>query len=337
MKRIFIITTIAALLLLSFAGCSKKNKTGNDLTPTGSVDPNNPGNDDDPNASVDFITLGGYFSRDDANLVIFISNNGWNVNGILFPKDENASPLILSGPLTYKEGLDLNYSKDGEEITFTFAKNSMTVKTTKGNTYTAFDGSYKREEEIVAADGSIPPKSGSTLELIGRIAVTHYMAQAEGIPACTIDLSSGSFDNAYMTEFTLKYADLFLASEAVPAPEISVDYLYYAFSETDLNNLFLTATAGKFGTNGFETAGSDIVYKDGTYYIPCYGNFAAGLATSYTAADPDVISDRLLLEAAVTKKGGGRYDMEMTLSTSENAGLGAAGIQINSVTYELTK
>ena len=203
-------TALAALLLSSLTACSKEGENQKEptITPTGSAGQNNP--DGDLDASFDYVILGGYFIRDDANFTIYISDNGWHVNGALFQKG-SSSPLILTGPLTYTEGLDLTYSKDGEELTFTFAKNSMTIKVNKGTTYTAFEGSYTRAEQTPAESSSVSPKSGSLLELIGRIAATHYMAKAEGIPECTVDISTGSYDNAYMTKFVLTYADLFLA------------------------------------------------------------------------------------------------------------------------------
>lgn len=336
MRRMLATTALAALLLSSLTACSKEGENGKEpsgtITPTGSAGQNNP--DDGPDASFDYVILGGYFVRDDANFTIYISDNGWHVNGALFPKG-SSSPLILTGPLTYTEGLDLTYSKDGEELTFTFAKNSMEIKVNKGTAYTAFAGTYTRTEQTPAESSSVSPKSGSLLELIGRIATAHYMAKAEGIPECTVDISAGSYDNTYMTKFVLTYADLFLAAEAQPVPEISADYLCYAFPEEEFNNLLLTATAGTFGANNFDPADSGIVCKNSTYYIPCRGNYAGGLATSYTNADPDAISEHLLLEAVISKKDGTRYDIEMTLTTSENENIGTSGIQMDSVTYKI--
>ncbi len=335
MRRMLATTALAALLLSSLTACSKEGENGKEpsgtITPTGSAGQNNP---DDPETSFDYVILGGYFVRDDANFTIYISDNGWHVNGALFQKG-SSSPLILTGPLTYTEGLDLTYSKDGEELTFTFAKNSMEIKVNKGTAYTAFAGTYTRTEQTPAESPSVSPKSGSTLELIGRIAATHYMAKAEGIPECTVDISTGAYDNAYMTKFILAYADLFLAAEAQPVPEASAEYLCYAFPEAEFNNLLLTATAGTFGADSFDPADSGIVCKNSIYYIPCRGNYAGGLATSYTNADPDVISGHLLLEAVISKKDGTRYDIEMTLSTSENAEIGTSGIQMDSVTYRI--
>lgn len=335
-RRTLAATTIAALLLSSLAGCSKKKDPDQETpaTPTGAISQNNPGGDSD--TSFDYIILGGYFLREDANLTIYVSDNGWYVNGVLFPKD-STSPLILTGPLTYQAELDLVYSQGGDELTFTFAKNSMTIKVNKGSAYTAFEGSYQRTEQTAAESSSVSPAKGSALALIGGIAAAHYMAKAEGIPACTIDLYGASFDNAYMAKFLLAYADLFLASDAVPVPEISTSYLFYTFTEADLNNLLLAATAGTFGIGSFDPSGSDIVLKDGSYYIPCRGSYAGGLATSYTNADPDVISEHLLLEAAISKIDGTRYDIEMTLSTSESTEAGAAGVRLNSVTYKLAE
>ncbi|MGN1084929.1 MAG: hypothetical protein ACI4QX_07985 [Lachnospiraceae bacterium] len=337
MKRFFATTAITALLVASLSGCSKEKNPGENNTdaPTGTVNQN--GSEDNSDINAEYITLGGYFLRDNANLTIFISDSQWRVNGILFPEETGAAPLILSSTLTYTEGLDLVYSENGEEMTFTFAANSMTIQAKEGDTYAAFAGTYRRVDEPVAEAGTVSPKSGSTLELLGRIAATHYMAKTEGIPACTFDIAANSFDNNYMVKFVLAYADLFLSAEALPLPEISDRYLCYAFPEEELNKLLLTATAGTFDTADFDTANTDIVYKEGIYYVPCYGNYACGLATSYTGADPEVISERLLLEAVISKMDGTRYDIEMTLSTSENTAIDTVGIQINSVTYEMSE
>ena len=120
-------------------------------------------------------------------------------------------------------------------------------------------------------------------------------------------------------------------------PEVSDKYLCYQFASKDLNNLLLAATAGKFGVADLSLTGSDIELKDGSYYVPCPGAYAGGVASHYTDEDPTKLTDTLVLEASAVKIDGTRYDLEMTISSSANKALTATGVQINTVTYKIVK
>lgn len=338
MKRFIATTTIVTLMLASFAGCSKKEKekeNNTNGTPTVSTQENSSENKSD--LSGNYITLGGYFTRENVNLSIFISDTGWYVNGVLFPKEDSAA-VILSAPLTYDQGTSLIYSENGEQLTFTFTEAAMTVTADKGQTYAGFAGEYKRSgNNTVAQSDSVSPASGSTLELLGRVALTHYVTKNEGASSLTVDIASDSFDNEYLINYIVTYADLFLADKALPVPDISSEYLCYGFSKEELDNVLQVATAGTYDTSKLSLTNSEIVLKDDVYYVPCRGNYAGGLATRYTNADPEEISEQLILECAIVKKGGTRYELTMTLATSENTKIGTAGIQIDSVSYESAK
>lgn len=339
MKRFFATTAIVTLMLASFAGCSKKEKENENTpsaTPTVSAGQN--GSEQNSETSTELIVLGGYFVNDHASVNIFPSEGAWKVSGILYPQTEGDSPVFLSAPLTHEQDVKFVYSSDEDKLTFTFAKDSMTVSSDKGTTYAGFAGEYKRTQNTTEPESeSVILANGSTLELLGRIAATHYMINSEGVETSTLNLATTSFDNDTMLKFVVAYADLFLAGEAQPVPEISTEYLLYAFSESALNDLLLTATAGTFNISKLSVADSDITLKDGTFYVPCRGDYAGGLATNQTEADPDEVKEHVALEAAIVKKDGTLYNIEMTLSTSENAKAGAAGVQIDSVTCKTAK
>lgn len=328
MKRFLATTAIVTLMLTAFAGCSKdKDKENENLTPTVSTDQNG---ESEPS----HIALGGYFTKENTSLVISYTTEGWKANGIRFSDEEGTEASVFSGSLTHSEGPNLVYEENGEKLTFTFSVDSMKVTADQGDTYAAFAGEYQRmDDNIVSETVSVVPASGSTLELLGRIAVAYYMMAEETTTDFTLELSSVAFDNNYMLSFLTSYAELFLIEKADAFPEISTEYLLCALTEEELNNILLTATAGDFDAADLSTEGSDIVLKDGVYYLPCHGEYAGGLASRYTDADPEELSDRLVLEAAIVKKDGTRSDITMTLSTSENTNAGTAGIQIDSVTY----
>lgn len=339
MKRFIATTAIVTLMLTSFAGCSKKEKE-NENNPNGTPTVSANQNDSEQGSDItsDIIPLGGSFTNDNASLNIYLSEGSWRVSGILFPQKDEDSALILNGPLTHDQGVNFIYSTDNDKITFTFAKDSMTITVDKGTNYSGFAGKYRRIDTTTEPEsGSVTLTNGSTLAFLGRIAAAHYMTRSEGVETSTLNLSTTSFTNDDMLKFVVTYADLFLAGESQPVPEISTEYLFYAFSEDDLNNLLLAATAGTFDISKLSVADSDITLKDGTFYVPCRGNYAGGLATSQTTVDPDEVNEQIELEATIVKKDGTLYNIEMTLSTSENAKAGAAGIQIDSVAYKTVK
>ncbi len=338
MKRLLSLFAIFTLLLTTVVACSKKDADNPNTTPSANEEEqtitleelNSFKNDPD------YIALGGFFSRDDTNLSFFISGSRLYVNGIMFP-DGATSPLVLTGPLTFTKGTDFVYEQDSDKITFTFAPEHVDIKVDKGNTYTPFAGKFDRTSREVAETGSIVPKSGSALEYVGRIALAHYMANAEGNASYSFNASTASFDNAAMLKFISLYADLFLANSAEPMPDVSNKYLCYKFASEDLNNLLLAATAGKFGVADLSVTDSDIVLKDEFYCVPCPGTYAGGVASNFTDEDPKEINANLVLEAGVVKMDGTRYDLEMTITSSANEALTVTGVQIDSVTYKTVK
>ena len=333
MKRFFALTAVTTLMIASFAACSK-DKPDNDnaqTTPTSAPEDLVISGDDS-----DYIALGGYFTGENTSLSVFISGSSLYVNGILFQEDDS-SPLILTGPLSFSEGTSFVYTKENDQLTLTFAADSMTITVDKGDTYTAFSGKYNRTNNTVAESGSVVPKKDSALESVGRIALTYYMSGGEGSSTYSFDRTSAAFDNASMLKFISIYADLFLTGEAEPVPDVSAEYLCYAFTEAELNNLLLAATAGAFTVENLSVTGSDIVLQNGIYYVPCPGTYAGGIASSYTDENPEMLAENLLLDAVVIKIDGTRYDMEMTVSTSRNEAAGTAGVQIDSVQYKITR
>lgn len=339
MKRLFALMAIFTLLLTTAVACSKDNPDSPDTTPSASDGEDNTITLEELNSfknDPDYIALGGFFSREDTNLSFFISGSRLYVNGIMFP-DNTKTPLVLTGPLTFTEETSFVYEQGDDKLTFTFAPEHVDIKVDKGSTYTPFSGKFDRTSREVAETGSIVPKSGSALEYVGRIALTHYMVSGEGTASYSFNAATASFDNATMLKFISLYADLFLTNSAEPMPEVSDKYLCYKFASEDLNNLLLAATAGKFGVADLSVTDSDIVLKDGVYCVPCPGTYAGGVASNFTDEDPKEINENLVLEAGVVKMDGTRYDLEMTITSSANEALTVTGVQIDSVTYKTVK
>lgn len=333
MRRLFATTAIVTLMLTAFAGCSKgkEKDTETNATPTVSVTQDDYITVEDDGS---YIALGGYFTRDNANLTIYIADSGWMINGVLFPEDDKTSTLVLNGPLTYTEGTDLVYDNGSDKLTFTFAEESVAVTADKGTTYSAFAGEYKRSEDTAASDSAII-KSGTTVELLGRIAAAYYVTTGDAATDFTLDLSATTFGNEFLCNFITAYTDLFLANQATVYPEVSTEYLCYAFSKADLDNVLLAATVGTYNASKLSTEGTDIVLKDGVYYVPCRGNYAGGLTGD--VSDIESVDGQLVVNATVAKKDGSRHDVEMTLSVSENSKAGTAGVQVDSVSYKVSE
>ena len=205
----------------------------------------------------------------------------------------------------------------------------------KGTTYAAFAGTYPRREDTSSDTEMLSPEHGSALELLGRIALTSYLVNAEGLPECMLDLSDKTFDNDYMKKFLLTYTDLFLVSESDVFTEGSDKYLYYAFTEDSLNDLFATVSAGSFSLTDFDISGSDIHFVNRTYYVPCLGIYSGGLLTP--EADPELVSDTLTLNGVVSKSDNTDFDIKMILSTEENTASGTTGIKITAISYRLVQ
>ena len=341
-KRILALATVSVLLVTAFAACKKEDK--NDIpeaTPTTAVsEGNTDDSSDDKDLTVDkndtiieTIAFGGDFARDKGSLSFYIADGGWKVTGYHYGDDMAAGPIVLNGATTMgTDGPVFLYSDEENEVSFTFAAKSLTVAVTKGTAYKAFEGTFDRMEQTAPAPEILSPERGSSLELLGRIALTHYMTKAEGLPECMINLSETTLDNAYMTDFLVAYANLFLSTEVTIVPEISETSLVCGISKEALNDLLLTASAGSFDVSAFDGSAKNIVAKDDMYYIPCDGSFAGGLTVE--KANPELVSDALVINGVVAKNDGTRYDITMTLATSADSAAGTAGVRVNTVTYK---
>ena len=329
MKRFLALLLLATLVMTSFTACSKKKSKENTGDTTGKPATTNAPN----NGSLSsYISLGGYFRNDNVSMNIYLTTEGWKISGIS-SKGADSPLVILAGDLTHKEGTELVYSKNNDEVSFVFAEKAMTVTVNKGTTYSDFAGTYKRIAEETAEKESVSPKSGSTLELLGRVALTHYVTKCDGIEAASVIISEINLDSASMVKFLIAYADLFLVNDADIYPEISDKHLTVALTKDQVTAILSAATDGAFSVDKLDVSGSDIVIKDGTYYLPCFGAYAGGIATRYTEADPAEIPAQLVLDAGVNKIDGTNYYMDMTLSTVTKDGI----VHLDSVSYKIKK
>lgn len=343
-KRILALVTVSVLLVTAFAACKKEDKKDiPEATPTAT--PSASGNDSQNNSSKNNnpsigkelvnIPLGGTFLRDDASVSFYIANGTWNVAAYHFADGTTTSPTILTGTTTLGNGPEFLYADDANAVSFAFAQHSLTVTITRGTDYKDFEGTYPRITQEAPENGTVSPERGSSLELLGRIALTHYMINADGLPECMIDLAATTYDNTYMIKFLLAYTDLFLSSEADLYTEIGENFVGCSVSKETLNELFLTASAGTFDVSAFDGSAENIIAKDDMYYIPCNGAFSGGLSVEST--DVELVSDALVINGSVTKADGTRYNLAMTLSTSADTASGAVGVQITSAKYKQVK
>lgn len=337
MKRILTVTALATLLLTSFAACSKKETPGTDITstPTAAVSEENIPTEN-VDSTMNVITFGGYFTRDNAKISIYLLDDGWRVSAY-YLENENDTPLTLSGPLSLSEGSVLIYSQDGQEISFEHKKKGLIVTVNKGNDYKIFEGSYNRIDQDIVPGDSVAPENGSTLELISRIALTHFMTSPEESTNFTLTPANVTYENAYMESFLLVYGDLFLATQADVIPEISDQFLCYALPKAEANNLLLTASAGKFSIDKLEITDSGIIYKDDIYYIPCYGKLSGGIAVSSDIADAETLPENISMDAAIVTADDNRFDLVITLNISADSAIGATGIRLDSIAYKLAE
>lgn len=327
MKRFVALLLIATMAMTSFAACSKKKSGDKSTNTTGRpVATGKPSSGD----LSSYISLGGYFRNDNVSMNIYLTTEGWKISGVS-SKGAGTPLVILSGDLTHKEGTELVYTKDSDEVSFVFDEKSMTVKVNKGTTYSDFAGTYKRLAEETAEKESVSPKSGSTLELLGRVALTHYVTKCDGYPKATVTISEINLDSASMVKFLVAYADLFLVNDADVYPEVSDKHLTVTLTKDQVASILSVATDGAFSVEKLDVSGSDIVIKDDTYYIPCFGKYAGGIATRYTEADPAEIPAQLILDAGVNKIDGTNYYMDMTLSTVTKDGT----VHLGSVSYKV--
>ncbi|MBQ8549331.1 MAG: hypothetical protein IJ427_12600 [Lachnospiraceae bacterium] len=337
-KRFLTVATIATLLLTSFAACSQKknNDTDTTPTPTGTVDiPLEGFLSTTTTPSPDSIILGGYFDRENINISIYYTDT-WYINGIYY-KDSTSASRYLNGTLSHKDGAELIFTDDSNELSFVFTHDSMTIKANKGTDYSVFEGFYQRKEQAISTEEAIVPTDGSALELIGRTALTYYMLAADGLLDCMIQLDEMEYNNEFATNFLLTYTDLFLVSKAEFSESISDRYLCYAFSEEELSKLLSAASNDRLNLKNLDFGDSTIIYKDNTYYVPCRGNYAGGISSRFTSGDPESIPALLILDGAVTKQDGTMYRMEMTLTTSSENAAEATGVAIQSIRYKVTK
>lgn len=344
-KRILAVATISVLLLTAFAACKKDDPTPDtpDATPTTAVSDNSGDSTEtvtqapeETETIIETIAFGGDFSRENGNLSFYIADGGWKVTGYHYGEDAAAGPIIINGATTMgTDGPVFLYSDEENEVSFTFAAKSLTVAVTKGSAYKVFEGTYQRMEQTAPAPEILSPERGSSLELLGRIALTHYMVKAEGLPECMINLSETTFDNAYMNDFLVAYGNLFLSTEVTIVPEISETSLVCGISKDALNDLLLTVSGGSFDVASFDGSAKNIVAKDDMYYIPCDGSYAGGLTVEKT--DLELVSDALLINGIAAKNDGTRYDVAMSLTTVADSSAGSAGVRTNTVIYKLAQ
>lgn len=335
-KRILVIATVLVTLLFSLAACGKEESKGpQETTPTASVDNDSVSDNKDNTTVIETIPFGGDFTRDNGNLSFYIADGTWNVSGYHLSEENSASPVILMGAVSLKDGPVFLYSDAENELSFTFTTESVSVAVTKGAAYKAFEGTFARHVKDSPQQEVITPEKGSSLELLGRIALTHYMQMNEGKTDYTSNLSDITFDNASMTDFLWTYGNLFLSKEATFLPEVSESAPVCAISKNELNDLFLTISAGSFNVSSFDGSAKNIVAKNDMYYIPCNGAFAGGLTVNTT--NTELVSDALVLNGVIAKGDGTRYDVTMTLTTSADTSCGKTKVRINTVTYKLAK
>lgn len=332
-KRFLTIATVSVLLLTSFAACSKKENKEEENVPTltsAASENNTPTTTPVP----EVITMGGAFARENAYLSFGIVESSWKVSGYYFPEEEGAEPLVLSGLADFEGKAELSYTDDNNSLTFIFDVDSVKVTVDKGTDYAVFAGTYDRIEDESSTTIILTPEQDSEAEILGRIALTHYMVNAENTEG-VVDIATLKFDSAYMEKFLLAYADLFLVDKADFLPEVSDKYLCYTYTKDALDDLLLTVTSGAFDTAQLNITDSGIVSKDGNYYIPCQGKIAGGLTVS--SENQNAASGSISLGGVVAKPDGTRYDLTLTISTKENSSAGSVGIQITSVDYKFVK
>lgn len=325
-KRFLAIATLSTLLLTSLVACSKKGNDASENTPapTVSVSRNETEN---TTPTPEVIPIGGSFTRENAYLFFGIIEGSWKVSGYLFPEGTDTEPLTISGATQFEGTATLSYTDDNNQLTFIFDTDSVTVKVDKGTDYAEFAGDFSRVEIQNSTPVAPSPEQGSVTELMGRIALTHYMLNIENL-FTTIDTTALIYDSDYMEDFLLAYVDLFLVDKAELLPEVSDKYLCYTFTEEALNDLFGTVSGGIFTAGQLTITDSGIVSKDGNYYIPCQGKLSGGLTVSSNSTE-----EHLSLGGIVVKSNGTRYDLIMTLITEENSAAGSAGVQLSKVTY----
>lgn len=335
MKRFFATLTVTTLLLFSLAGCSKKTPgSSQDTTPTPTAavtqeaDPTpTAAPDEEFEASMDFISFGGYFIKDDASVSIYLDQGEWKFDAAYYSADSDSS-AVLSGVLAYEGLTDFKYSDAENELSFVYGKDCITIQALKGTAYTGLNGTYTLVP-VIAPDETVSPEEATAKELLGRIALTYYASLTDREEECTIEFMDAVYENQFMNDFVTAYTDFFLLSKAEMYPDFKERTPYYAFSKDALNDLLLTASAGTFGIDKFTPTEDGIIYKDDVYYVPCTAQLYGEVSVAAPEEGTTLPENQILLDGYFSISHDLRYDLEITLTTSENSAAGAAGIQID--------
>lgn len=339
MKRFFATLTVTSLLLLSFAGCSKNTPDTPDTpTPTVPVSqenvdvtPTDIPKEDTENVIAGSISFGGDFTGNESNISVYLAPTGWEVLGVYFSASDG-KPVMLSGPLTYKDGVTFTYADADNELSFIYSEKTLEIKNVKGSTYSCFNGVYSRDS--VPLTDTTSPEDVSAKEYLGRIALSHHALAFDGETIeYTLDFSESVYDDEYMTRFVLIYTDMFLLRGADIYEDISAEVPYYPMDRETLNILLAAGSAGKKNLDNMTLTNDSIVCKDNVYYIPCFGN-AYGEITDYNAnASYDTLAGEFELNAYFAMRNEPSYEYTITLHTSAND-MTSTGVQIDSVIFK---
>lgn len=331
MKRFFATLTVTSLLLLSFAGCAKKTPGETpDATPTPSVSEDTPATptpvppEETENVITGSISFGGDFTGEEGNISVYLGQAGWEVLGVYF---SDGKPVMLSGPLTYKEGVTFTYSDAENELSFTYSERALEIKNIKGTTYSCFNGVYSRDSAPIVENSS--PEDVSVKEYLGRIALAHHAA-SDGLLEYTLDFSESVYDDDYMTRFILLYTDMFLLRGADIYEELSREIPYYPLAKDTLNILIIAASAGNKSLESVTLTNDSIIYKDDMYYIPCFGNAYGEITDPNAHASYDTLVGEFDMSAYFARRGEDSHEFTFTLKTSAND-MTNTGVQIDSV------
>lgn len=338
MKRFFATLTVTTLLLFSLAGCSKKTPgNSQDTTPTAAVtqeaDPTpTTAPSEEFETSTEFISFGGYFTKEDASVSIYLDLGEWKFDAAYYSAESNSS-AVLSGVLDYEGLTDFKYSDEENELSFVYGKDCITIQTLKGTAYTGLNGTYTLVP-VSAPEESVSPEKATAKELLGRIALTYYASLTDREEDCTIEFADAFYDNQFMNNFVTAYTDFFLLSQAELYPDLKERTPYYVFSKDALNDLLLTASAGTFGIDKFSPTEDGIVYKDDMYYVPCTAQLYGEISVATPEEGTTLADNQILYEGYFSISHDLYYDLEITLTTSENKAAGAAGVQIDTAVFK---
>lgn len=331
MKRFFTTLTVTTLLLFSLAGCSKKTpENSQDTTPTPTaaitqeaIATTTP----DLEGTIELISFAGYFTKEDATVSVYLNDGKWNFNAA-YSSPKTGESVVLSGVLVYEGYTDFKYSDEENELSFVYGVDCVTIKATKGTAYTKLNGTYTLMKTDINEE-TVTPEQDLAKIALGSIALTHYANLTEKVEECTINFSDTVYSNLYMNQFVTTYTDFFLVNKADMYPDIKQGTPYYVFSKDSLNDLLLTASAGTFSIDKFSPEEFGIVYKDDMYYVPCTARLYGEVSVATPEEGTTPAENQVLLNGYFSFSQDLHYDLEMTLTTSENKAAGAAGVQID--------